>query len=87
MCLQNTHWTQKDEPIGRSVWKDDCIINGKSSNSRGVTNLLCNTFECNIVSMFKDDNGNLIHVDNVHINMGDIHIKLLNLYTPIKDSL
>ena len=70
----------------RSMWKGDCIINGKSSNSRGVAILLRHNFEYNIVSVFEDDSGNLISLD---INISDFSVKIIvctYLYAPNKDS-
>ena len=66
----------------RSMWNKDCIINVKSSNSRGIAILLCHNFGYNIVSVFKDDGGNLICLD---INKSDFSIKMINLYAPNKD--
>ena len=83
VCLQDTHWTQNDESIVRSMWKGDCITNGRSSNSRGVAILLCKSFEYNITSTFKDNDGNLISLD---LTIGDMSIKLINIYAPNKDS-
>ena len=64
------------------MWNRDCIINGKSSNSRGVAILLRHNFEYNIVSVFKDDSGILISLD---INISGISVKNINLYAPNKD--
>ena len=55
VCLQDTHWTSKDDSIVRSMWKGDCIINGESSNSRGVAVLFNTNFDYNITSVFKDN--------------------------------
>ena len=27
-CLQDTHWTPRDESNVRSLWKGDCVLNG-----------------------------------------------------------
>ena len=83
ICLQDTHWTSKDENTVRSMWKGECILNGESSNSRGVAVLLNTNFEYNIMSVSKDVDGNMIVLD---LNIGDISIKLLNIYAPNKDS-
>ena len=83
ICLQDTHWTPNDESLVRSMWNGDCIINGKFSNSRGVEILLRHNFEYNIVSVFKDDSGNLI---SLVINISDFSVKIINLYVPKKDS-
>ena len=83
ICLQDTHWTSKDENTVRSMWKGECILNGESSNSRGVAVLLNTNFEYNIMSVSKDVDGNMIVLD---LNIGDISIKLLSIYAPNKDS-
>ena len=83
ICLQDTHWSSKDEPIIRSIWKGDCILNGISSNSRGVAILFNTSVEYSIASSYKDNEGNLISLD---LNLGDISIKLINLYAPNRDS-
>ena len=73
----------KMKKIVRSLWKGDCILNGNSSNSRGVAILLNSNFEYKILSTFKDEEGNMIAID---IDVGDISLRLLNLYAPNKDS-
>ena len=83
ICLQDTHWTEKDESSVRSIWNGDCITNGQSSNARGVAILLSNTFEYEIISVFKDNDGNLISLD---INFSDISLKILNVCAPNTDS-
>ena len=65
------------------MWNRDCTFNSKSSNSRGVAILLWYNFEHNIVSVFKDDNGNLISLD---IHISDFSVKIINLYALNKDS-
>ena len=65
------------------MWKGDCILNGESSNSRGAAVLLNTNFDYNITSVFKDKDGNMLTID---INIGDLSIKLLNIYVPNKDS-
>ena len=65
------------------MWKGECILNGESSNSQGVAVLLNTNFEYNVMSVSKDVDGNMIVLD---LNIGDISIKLLNIYAPNKDS-
>ena len=67
----------------KSLWRGDCILNGNSSNSRGVAVLLNTNFEYKILSISKDDEGNMITLDLV---LGNISLKLINLYTPNRDS-
>ena len=42
--FQFSHWTPSDESLVRSMWNGDCIMNGISSNSRGVAILLHHNF-------------------------------------------
>ena len=82
ICLQDTHWTPKDEPIIRSIWNGECILNGESSNSRGVAILLATKVDYSITAVYKDNEGNMISLD---LKLGDITLKLLNIYAPNKD--
>ena len=83
ICLQDTHWTPSDESNVRTIWKGDCILNGCSSNSRGVAILFNTNFEYKILSVHKDTEGNMLSVD---INIGEISITLINIYGPNRDS-
>ena len=83
ICLQDIHWTSNDESIVRSMWKGDVILNCESSNSRGVAILLNTNFEYSIISVYKDNEGNMTSLD---LNFGDTSIKLINMYAPSKDS-
>ena len=82
-CLEDTHWTPSDESNVRSIWKGDCMLNGYSSNFRGITILFNTNFEYKILSVHKVPEGNMISVD---INIGEISIKPINLYGPNRDS-
>ena len=82
ICLQDTHWTPKDEPIIRSIWNGECILNGDCSNSRGVAIILATKFDYSIAVVYKDNEGNMISLD---LKLGDISLKLLNIYVPNKD--
>ena len=81
ICLQDTQWTPKDESKIRSIWNGDCILNAESTNSRGVAILLAMKFEYSITAVYKDDEGNMISLD---LKLGDISLKLLNIYAPDK---
>ena len=83
ICLQDTHWTESDESIVKFMWKGECFLNGKSSNSRGVAILINSNFEYKIKSLKKDNEGNMIYLD---MDIGDISLKLINLYAPNRDS-
>ena len=83
VCLQDTHWLSKDETHIKTIWKGECLLNGRRSNSRGVAILLKNSFEFKIKSTFVDDVGNLISVDLL-INKNIF--KIINIYAPNQDS-
>ena len=83
ICLQDTHWTDSDESFVKTIWKGECFLSGKTSNSRGVAILLSSNFEYSIRSKSRDSEGNMISLD---IDMANISLKLLNLYAPNKDS-
>ena len=63
LCLQDTHWTPRDESNIRSLWKGECVLNGASSNSRGVAVLFNTNFEYKLLSVYKDNEGNMISLD------------------------
>ena len=82
ICLQDTHWLDMDLKLIKQLWKGDCVINGKCSNSRGVAILFRSTFEYNIISTFSDTFGNLISVD---LSLNDCTVKVINIYAPNSD--
>ena len=65
------------------IWSGEVIINGKSTNSRGVAILLSKNFEYKIEHIFKDNDGNLIELDLI---ISDIKLKLFFIYGPNKDN-
>ena len=83
ICLQDKHWTPRDESNVRSLWKGDCVLNGFSSNSRGIAILFNTNFEYKLLSVYKDSEGNMISLD---IDIGEISVKIINLYGPNRDS-
>ena len=83
ICLQDTHLLINDQAEISKIWPGEIIINGKSTNSRGVAILLSNNFEYSIENISKDDDGNLIELD---LNISEIKLKLLCVYGPNKDT-
>ena len=83
ICLQDTHWTANDEKILKQMWKGNAILNGFSTNSRGVAILLNTNFEYKIISEYKDEDGRLIALD---INLTEFSIRLITVYSPNKDT-
>ena len=82
-CLQDTHFTTKDECSIRNLWEGDCIFNSFSSNQRGVAILINKNFEYKIIKTKNDDHGNLLAID---IEIEHKKITLINLYGPNNDS-
>ena len=62
ICLQDTHWADSDLRKIKNIWIHKCLTHGKSTNSRGVTILLQNSFEYKIQNIYKDETGNIIVV-------------------------
>ena len=83
-CLQDTHWTDKDEKQIRNIWNNPLIIHGLRTNARGVSILLKNNFEFKIINSFKDTTGNLILIDLLIGN--EFSIRLINIYAPNIDT-
>ncbi len=83
LCLQDTHWVDKDIATVHRLWDGEIILNGKKTNSRGVSVLLENNFQYKIENIFKDEDGNLLIID---LKVHDINLKLIILYGPNNDS-
>ena len=82
-CLQDTHFTEKEENYIRSQWGYDCIFNSYNSQSRGTAILFNNNFEFKVVNVKKDKNGNKLFVE---IEFEDKRFSLINIYGPNNDS-
>ena len=84
VCLQDTHWVDKDERNIRAIWNNDCFIHGTRTNSRGVAILLANNFEYKINDNFKDTTGNVLVLDLTIAQ--DFTLRLINIYAPNDDN-
>ena len=82
VCLQDTHWVEKDLSKVRELWGHECFISGSKTNSRGVAILLKNNFEYKVNSSIVDPEGNFICI-NISTTAGVIN--LVSLYGPNKD--
>ena len=83
LCLQDTHWTEKNSPQVRKIWGGECILNGNKTNARGVAILFSNKIEYKIHNVHKDNDGNLLIID---LKLSEYEIKLINVYCPNKDT-
>ena len=82
-CLQDTHFTEKEEKYIRSQWGFECFFNSHNSQSRGVAIFLNNNFEYKLNRIKKDTLGNKLIL---HINIYGKRILLINIYGPNRDS-
>ena len=60
ICLQDTHWTERDIKSLRTIWGNDLYISEGKTNSRGAAILLNNNFEYKVINCKKDNNGNYL---------------------------
>ena len=49
LCLQDTHWTEKDLKDIKNIWSADCYIHGSKTNATGVAILFRNNFEYEVL--------------------------------------
>ena len=83
LCLQDTHWTNQNIPDIKRIWNGEILINGSSTNSRGVAILFSKNFEFEITNINKDDVRNLL---DINITTNNLKIKIINIYAPNTDS-
>ena len=83
-CIQDTHFTEKEELYIRSMWGYETFISPCTSDSRGVAILFNNNFEFEITSVERDHYGNFIAL-NITVQK-QINLLLINIYGPNKDS-
>lgn len=82
-CLQDTHFTKKQEKFIYSQWNGECYFSFSSSNSRGVAILFNKQFEHKVHKTHCDDVGNVLALD---ITIESQRITLVNLYGPNTDN-
>ena len=82
-CLQDTHFTTKNEKFIRAQWGFDCIFSSGTSNSRGVAILFYKDIEYTVHKHLSSPDGNYILVD---ITLEGHRITLVNIYGPNSDS-
>ena len=83
MCLQDTHWVEKDEPLIRALWGNECIIYGFKTNARGLAILFGKKIEYKVKNIDKSKDANMLIVD---ITVSNFELILVNIYGPKIDS-
>ena len=83
VCLQDTHWLEKDTDKIRAIWGNEVLICKGKSNSRAVAILLNGNFEHEILSLDKDTSGNYL---GLFLKLSAFTIYLLTIYGPNKDN-
>ena len=81
-CIQDTHFTEREENYIRAQWGFDSYFSSYDSQSRGTAILLNNIFEHTIHSEKKDNEGNKVILD---ISLLNKRITLINIYGPNRD--
>ena len=83
VCLQDTHWTEKDSKTIKTLWGNDIYLSGGQTNSRGVAILLNNNFEYEILKCRKDESGNLL---NLILKLSTMILNIICVYGPNTDN-
>ena len=83
LCLQETHWIDRDIGSIKQLWKGDCFINGSKTNARGVTILLTPNFEYSVSNISGNNEGNILSID---LKLSDSSLRIINVYAPNVDS-
>ena len=82
LCLQDTHWTEKDKCSVKKIWGHDIFLNGRKSNARGVAILLNNNFEYEILKSEQDTEGNFLYLQ---LKVQEEIFNIITIYGPNKD--
>ena len=85
VCIQDTHFTERDENFVRAQWGLDHVSSYYRSDSRGVSTLFCNTCEYKLIKSKTDSGGNYVAgsflIDNKY------SITIVNLYGPNREAV
>lgn len=82
-CLQDTHFTKKQEKAIYAQWSGECLFSFSKSNARGVAILFNKNLEYEIHKKINDDIGNFIALD---VTIEKNRLTLVNLYGPNNDN-
>ena len=79
LMLQETHFKTESQNYVRAVWGFDCILNGNSTNSKGVGIFFSNKFHYKVHSVVRANTGEYLIVD---IEFLGKRFTLVNVYGP-----
>ena len=82
-CLQETHFTDREEKLILNLWNGECLFNNYRSNARGVAILFGKNMEYKVHKKITDNEGNFLVVD---ITAQSKRFTLINIYGPNTDS-
>ena len=81
-CLQDTHFTEKEENYIRTQWGFECYFSSYNSQSRGTAIFFNNNFEYKLHKIKRDIQGNKIVLD---LTIANKKTTLINIYGPNND--
>ena len=82
-CLQETHFTDREEKLILNLWNGECLFNNYRSNARGVAILFGKNMEYKVHKKITDNEGNFPVVDIIAQSK---RFTLINIYGPNTDS-
>ena len=82
-CLQETHFTDREEKLILNLWNGECLFNNYRSNARGFAILFGKNMEYKVHKKITDNGGNFLVVD---ITAQSKRFTLINIYGPNTDS-
>ena len=82
-CVQDTHFTKKEEKYIRSLWGYESFFSSYNSQARGVAIFINNNFEFKLNRIKTDQSGNKIILD---FTVRNKRITLINIYGPNRDT-
>ena len=85
VCIQDTHFIEKEENFIRSQWGLDHISSYYRSDARGVSTLLCNTSEYKLIKSKSDSDGN--YVAGSFLIENTYSITIINIYGPNREAV
>ena len=82
LCLQDTHWLTDEHQLVKKIWQGECLLNGVRSNSRGVAILFGKNIDYKLLTIERDQSGNLLLI---LLKMCEVDILVINIYAPNED--